>query len=93
MADRSSRPRYGPNAVDQAIIDRIIALRRPRRTGQHIAMAVGVSPATVSRVAQRRRPVAAHGHRPGRAGSVTRSLHAPIGYELASKPSCGSNAM
>lgn len=53
MADRSSRPRYSPNAVDQAIIDRIIALRRQRWTGQHIAMEVGVSPATVSRVLSR----------------------------------------
>ena len=53
MADRSSRPRYSPSAVDQAIIDRIIALCRQRWTGQHIAMEVGVAPTTVSRVLSR----------------------------------------
>ena len=53
MADRSSRPHHSPNAIDQAVIDRIVALRRQRLTGQHIAMQVGVSPATVSRVLNR----------------------------------------
>ena len=53
MADRSSRPRHSPNAVDRAIIERIVALRRQRWTGQHIAQEVGVSPATVSRVLSR----------------------------------------
>ena len=53
MADRSSRPRHSPNAVDQVEIDRIVALRRQRWTGQHIAQEVGVSPATVSRVLKR----------------------------------------
>ncbi|RNC97048.1 MAG: IS481 family transposase [Oricola sp.] len=53
MADRSSRPRRSPNAIGQAAIDRIIALRRQRWTGQHIALEVGVSPATVSRVLSR----------------------------------------
>ena len=53
MADRSSRPRHSPNAVDRTVIERIIALRRQRWTGKHIAMEVGVSPATVSRVLKR----------------------------------------
>ena len=53
MADRSSRPHHSPNAVDRAVIERIVALRRQRWTGQHIAMQVGVSPATVSRVLSR----------------------------------------
>ena len=53
MADRSSRPRHNPNAVDRAIIERIVALRRQRWTGQHIAMQTGTSPATVSRVLSR----------------------------------------
>jgi transposase InsO family protein len=53
MADRSSRPRRSPTAVDQAVIERIVALRRQRWTGQHIAMQVGASPATVSRVLKR----------------------------------------
>jgi len=53
MADRSSRPRRSPNATDQTVIERIVALRRQRLTGQHIAQQVGVSPATVSRVLKR----------------------------------------
>ena len=53
MADRSSRPRYSPSATDQAVADRIVALRRQRWTGQHIALEAGVSPATVSRVLKR----------------------------------------
>jgi transposase InsO family protein len=53
MVDRSSRPRVMPGMTDQAVADRIAALRRQRWTGKHIAMAVGVSPATVSRVLKR----------------------------------------
>ena len=53
MADRSSRPWRSPNAVHTSVIERIIALRRQRWTGKHIAMQVGVSPATVSRVLKR----------------------------------------
>lgn len=53
MVDRSSRPRHSPNAVDRAAVDRIVALRRQRWTGAHIAQEVGVSPATVSRVLKR----------------------------------------
>lgn len=53
MGDRSSRPRHSPNATDQAAVDRIIALRRQRLTGGHIARVVAVSPATVSRVLAR----------------------------------------
>lgn len=53
MADRSSRPRYSPSATDQAVADPIVALRRQRWTGQHIALEAGVSPATVSRVLKR----------------------------------------
>ena len=37
MADRSSRPRRSANATDQAVADRIVALRRQRLTGKHIA--------------------------------------------------------
>jgi transposase InsO family protein len=53
MADRSSRPGRSPNATDRTVIDRIVALRRQRFTGRHIALEVGVSPATVSRVLKR----------------------------------------
>lgn len=53
MADRSSRPRRSPNAIDRAVAERVIALRRRRFTGKHIAKEVGVSPATVSRVLAR----------------------------------------
>ncbi|WP_206079199.1 IS481 family transposase, partial [Allomesorhizobium camelthorni] len=53
MADRSSRPRVMPGMTGQAVADRIVALRRQRWTGRHIAVEVGVSPATVSRVLKR----------------------------------------
>ncbi|EAV43515.1 putative insertion sequence transposase protein [Stappia aggregata IAM 12614] len=53
MADRSSRPDRMPAATDPLICERIIALRRQRWTGKHIAREVGVSPATVSRVLRR----------------------------------------
>ncbi|MEZ5840144.1 MAG: IS481 family transposase [Hyphomicrobiales bacterium] len=53
MADRSSRPHRMPGATDAAVVERIVALRRQRWTGKHIAMEAGVSPATVSRVLKR----------------------------------------
>src|SRR5262249_36121954 len=53
MADRSSRPRRSPKATERAVADRIVALRRQRLTGKHIASWVAVSPATVSRVLAR----------------------------------------
>jgi transposase InsO family protein len=55
MMDRSSRPGHMPRATEAAIVERIIALRRERWTGKHIALQVGVSPATVSRVLNRAR--------------------------------------
>ena len=53
LADRSSRPRRlrRPTSLDCA--NEIIALRRQRLCGKHIAKRVGVSPATVSRVLRR----------------------------------------
>ena len=45
MVDRSSRPHRLRSPVSEATIARIVALRRQRRTGKHIAMEVGVSPA------------------------------------------------
>ena len=53
MADRSSRPEVMPGMTGEAACDRIVALRRQRWTGRHIALEVGVSPATVSRVLKR----------------------------------------
>ncbi len=53
MMDRSSRPHRLANATPQPVVERIIALRRQRLTGKHIARTVGVSPATVSRVLKR----------------------------------------
>lgn len=53
MVDRSSRPHRLRSPVPQATIARIVALRRKRFTGKHIAMEVGVSPATVSRILKR----------------------------------------
>lgn len=53
MTDRSSRPGRMPGATDPLICERIIALRRQRWTGKHIAKQAGVSPATVSRVLRR----------------------------------------
>ena len=53
MIDRSSRPAHMPQATAASITERIMALRRHRWTGKHIAHEVGVSPATVSRVLKR----------------------------------------
>lgn len=53
MADRSSRPGRSPRATEAAVAERIVALRRQRLTGRHIAHEAGVSPATVSRVLRR----------------------------------------
>ena len=66
MADRSSRPARCPKTTQAAVAERIVALRRQRFTGKHIASLVGVSPATVSRCAQAHRAVTAQGHRAGR---------------------------
>jgi len=53
LQDRSSRPHrlYRPTAG--ALVERIAILRRQRWTGQRIAAALGVSPATVSRILRR----------------------------------------
>jgi transposase InsO family protein len=53
MADRSSRPKTSPRRTEATVADAIAALRRQRLTGKHIAMATGVSEATVSRVLAR----------------------------------------
>ena len=55
MADRSSRPRTLPRITPQAVVARIVALRRARMSGKQIAQLTDVSPATVSRVLKRAR--------------------------------------
>lgn len=53
LADRSSRPHQLNRPTPDRTIEAIIALRRQRFTGKHIALELGVSPATVSRVLRR----------------------------------------
>lgn len=53
LRDRSSRPKKLRDPTPDEIAARIIALRRRRWTGKHIARQVGASPATVSRVLKR----------------------------------------
>ena len=53
LADRSSRPKRLRCPTSRAIVDQVIALRRQRLSGQHIAKTVAVSPATVSRILKR----------------------------------------
>ncbi|MGA9581725.1 MAG: IS481 family transposase [Allosphingosinicella sp.] len=53
LADRSSRPHRLRRPTPPATIERIEALRRQRWTGKRIAMTVGSSAATVSRVLRR----------------------------------------
>jgi transposase len=53
LADRSSRPRRLHRPTSPAVVKQVIALRRQRLSGQHIAKQVGVSPATVSRILKR----------------------------------------
>ena len=53
LRDRSSRPHRLRRPTPVTSVDRIIALRRQRWTGKHIARTLAVSPATVSRVLKR----------------------------------------
>jgi transposase InsO family protein len=53
LRDRPSRPHKLYRPTPDEVVDRIAALRRKRWTGKHIAAALGVSPATVSRVLRR----------------------------------------
>lgn len=52
LIDRPSRPHRLHRPTPQPVKDKIVALRRQRLSGKHIAQQVGVSPATVSRVLQ-----------------------------------------
>jgi len=53
LQDRSSRPHRLHQPTPIKTVNNIIALRRQRRTGKHIARETRVSPATVSRVLKR----------------------------------------
>ena len=53
LGDRSSRPHRLHRPTPPGIVAAIIALRRQRFTGTHIARQLKVSPATVSRVLRR----------------------------------------
>lgn len=53
LRDRSSRPHRLHRPTPQPVVARIAELRRRRWTGKRIAAAVGVSPATVSRLLRR----------------------------------------
>jgi transposase InsO family protein len=53
LQDRSSRPHRLRQPTPAAVVAEIERLRRQRWTGKQIAMQVGVSPATVSRVLRR----------------------------------------
>jgi hypothetical protein len=50
MVDRSSRPNASPRQANDMLVARIIALRRQRLTGRHIAIETGVSSAVCSDV-------------------------------------------
>jgi transposase InsO family protein len=53
LRDRSSRPHRLYRPTPAAIVEQVEALRRQRWTGKQIAVEVGVSPATVSRILKR----------------------------------------
>src|SRR3954469_11749946 len=53
LQDRSSRPHHLRRPTPAATVVTIEALRRQRWTGRQIAVAVGVSPATISRILRR----------------------------------------
>ena len=53
LRDRSSRPHRQPRALPAAVAAQVVALRRRRWSGAHIAATVHVSPAPVSRILRR----------------------------------------
>src|SRR6185503_7796190 len=52
LTDRSSKPHSG-SSIEPAVRDRIIALRKERRTIRQIAILTEVSPSTVGRICRR----------------------------------------
>lgn len=53
LQDRSSRPRHSPRRLPARVAERVVALRRKRRTGRYIAGQLGLSAASVSRILRR----------------------------------------
>jgi len=53
LRDRSSRPRGSPRQTPAEHVERVLVLRRQRWTGVRIALATGLSRATVSRILRR----------------------------------------
>jgi transposase InsO family protein len=53
LHDRSSRPHRLYRPTPQVVVEQVEALRRQRRTGKQIAIELGISPATVSRILKR----------------------------------------
>src|ERR1700754_2443623 len=53
LRDRSSKPLSSPGQTPAATCTEVEALRRQRHTGKQIAVELGISPATVSRVLRR----------------------------------------
>ncbi len=56
LQDRSSRPHSLPSQTPAATCAAVETFRRQRRTGKQIALEVGISPATVSRILRRLGP-------------------------------------
>jgi transposase InsO family protein len=53
LCDRTSRPRRSPAQLPLRLVDRVVALRRRRRTGRYIARTLRLSSASVSRILRR----------------------------------------
>jgi len=55
LQDRSSRPRRCRSQLPAKVVERVVALRRKRRTGRYIARQLRLSSASVSRILRRAR--------------------------------------
>ncbi len=55
LLDRSSRPHRSPRRLPQAVIERVVQLRRSYTPGYEIARCTAVSPASISRILRRAR--------------------------------------
>jgi len=53
LRDRSSRPRRSPRRTSSSLVEKVLALRRLRHNGGRIALALGLSRATVGRILRR----------------------------------------
>ena len=53
LQDRSSRPHRSPRRTSSSLLEKVLALRRLRHNGWRIAIALGLSRATVSRILRR----------------------------------------